>query len=39
MRRITPAQIAALALVRGGGDEAKALFCRDDAVSRSPPVR
>jgi hypothetical protein len=39
MRHITPAQIAALALVRGGGDEAKALFCRDDAVSRSPPVR
>ena len=36
MRRITPAQIAAFASVRGGGDEAKALFCRDDAVS---PVR
>jgi hypothetical protein len=34
MRHISPAQIAALVLVRSGGDEAKALFCRDDAVSR-----
>jgi hypothetical protein len=36
MRRITPAQIAAFASVCGGGDEAKALFFRDDAVF---PVR